>query len=137
VREELLRADRGGPVAPADCPLVSSGIAAIARRWGFTNPGRFAETYRDRFGEDPATTKRAALAAQPEAGKASWRVRRAVSYIEQHLDDPLTLDDIAAAAGVLPRRLQQLFREERGESPMACVRAMRAAAERNGAAGNG
>jgi len=137
VREELLRADRGGPVAPADCPLVSSGIAAIARRWGFTNPGRFAETYRDRFGEDPAVTKRASLAAQPEAGKASWRVRRAVSYIEQHLDDPLTLADIAAAAGVLPRRLQQLFREERGESPMACVRAMRAAAERNGAAGNG
>lgn len=136
VREELLRADRNGPLAPADCPLASSGIAAIARRWGFTNPGRFAETYRDRFGEDPAVTKRASLAARPEAGKASWRVRRAVAFIEQHLDDALTLDDIAAAAGVLPRRLQQLFREERGESPMACVRVMRAAAERNDAAGN-
>ncbi|WIB70251.1 helix-turn-helix domain-containing protein [Curtobacterium sp. MCBD17_026] len=130
VREELLRADRAGGTNG------STGIAAIARRWGFTNPGRFAETYRDRFSEDPATTKRASLAARPEAGRASWRVRRAVAFIEQHLDDALTLDDIAAAAGVLPRRLQQLFREERGESPMACVRAMRAAAERNDAAGN-
>ncbi|MCA5922676.1 AraC family transcriptional regulator [Curtobacterium oceanosedimentum] len=137
VREELLRGDPGGSADRAAGPGAAADIASIARHWGFTNPGRFAEAYRERFGEGPAATKRASLGARPDTGRASWRVRRAVAYIEEHLDDDLALGDIAAAAGVLPRRLQQLFRAERGESPMACVRALRAAAERNASAGNG
>jgi AraC-like DNA-binding protein len=31
-------------------------VAAIAIRWGFCNPGRFAGYYRSRFGESPSTT---------------------------------------------------------------------------------
>jgi len=31
-------------------------VADIASYWGFTNPSRFARTYRDRFGEFPAAT---------------------------------------------------------------------------------
>lgn len=128
VRSELLRA--GDDRAPG-----ADGVAVVARRWGFTNPGRFATAYRERFGEDPAATRRASLSARPDGGRSSWRVRRAVAFIEEHATEDLSLQDVADAAGVLPRRLQQLFRAERGESPMACVRAIRAAAERNAADG--
>ncbi|TDN43731.1 AraC-like DNA-binding protein [Curtobacterium flaccumfaciens] len=123
VRQELLRGDG------------SDGVSAVGGRWGFTNAGRFAAAYRERFGEDPGTTMRAALGARPDAGRASWRLRRALAFIEQHLDDDLTVQDIADAAGVRPRRLQQLFQEERGESPMAAVRSIRGASERSDAAG--
>ncbi|WP_185022901.1 helix-turn-helix domain-containing protein [Curtobacterium sp. PhB115] len=132
VRSELLRADDR---PDHDRTRGTDGVAVIARRWGFTNPGRFATAYRERFGEDPATTRRASLSARPDAGRSSWRVRRAVAFIEEHAAEDPTLQDIADAAGVLPRRLQQLFREERDESPMACLRAFRAAAERNATAG--
>jgi AraC-like DNA-binding protein len=123
VRRELLRADG------------DDTVAVIAERWGFTNHGRLAVAYRDRFGEDPATTLRSARAARP--GRASWRLRRAVAFIEEHLDEDLTLQAVADAAGVRPRRLQQLFLEERGESPMAAVRSIRGASTRNAADDSG
>lgn len=123
VRQELLRGDG------------AEGVAALGRRWGFTNAGRFAAAYRERFGEDPGATVRAALAARPETGQPSWRLRRALAFIEQHRGEDLTVQDVADAAGVRPRRLQQLFREERGESPMAAVRSVRGAADRSDAAG--
>ncbi|WP_420368684.1 helix-turn-helix domain-containing protein [Curtobacterium sp. L1-20] len=124
VRQELLRGDG------------DEGVAALGRRWGFTNPGRFAAAYRERFGEDPGVTLRAALAPRPETGRPSWRLRRALAFIEQHRDEDLTVQEIADAAGVRPRRLQQLFQEERGESPTAAVRSIRSASERSHAAGS-
>ena len=123
VRRELLHA--GG----------DDTVTVIAERWGFTNHGRLAVAYRDRVGEDPATTLRSARAARP--GRASWRLRRAVAFIEEHLDEDLTLQAVADAAGVRPRRLQQLFLEERGESPMAAVRSIRGASTRNAADDSG
>lgn len=33
-------------------------VTAVARRWGFANPSRFAEAYRRAFGESPAETLR-------------------------------------------------------------------------------
>ncbi|WIE75128.1 AraC family transcriptional regulator [Curtobacterium sp. MCSS17_007] len=125
VRRELLR-------TPGE-----DGVTPIARRWGFTNPGRFAAAYRERFGEDPAATLRTSRAADPGSGRTSWRVRRAVAHIVEHADGDLTVDEIAGAAGVRPRRLQQLFRQECGQSPMAYLRAVRAAASRNTGAGIG
>ena len=45
-QQELLRADPAGGVT----------VAAVAARWGFGHPGRFATAYRARFGEPPGTT---------------------------------------------------------------------------------
>ena len=45
-RQELLRAD----------PAGGATVAAVAARWGFGHPGRFATAYRARFGEPPGTT---------------------------------------------------------------------------------
>ena len=35
-----------------------STVSAIARRWGFAHPGRFAAFYRQAYGRSPATTLR-------------------------------------------------------------------------------
>lgn len=40
-----------------DLAQGSNTVAEAASYWGFTNPGRFARAYRDRFGESPATTR--------------------------------------------------------------------------------
>jgi AraC-type DNA-binding domain-containing proteins len=49
IRAELLRED---PMTPG----VS--VTSIAVKWGFTNLGRFAESYRKRYGELPSATLR-------------------------------------------------------------------------------
>jgi transcriptional regulator GlxA family with amidase domain len=46
VREELLRAETG------------ENVTQIALKWGFRHLGRFAVSYRDRFGETPSQTRR-------------------------------------------------------------------------------
>lgn len=52
-------------------------------------------------------------------------LRKAVRYIEGHLTEPISVTDIAAAAGVTPRRLQQSFRQELNRTPMQYVRIRR------------
>ena len=37
-------------------PSRGDTVAGIAARWGFTKPGRFATTYRERYGLPPSTT---------------------------------------------------------------------------------
>lgn len=44
-REDLVRAD------PADVTVLG-----VARRWGFGHAGRFAASYRERYGESPSRT---------------------------------------------------------------------------------
>jgi AraC-like DNA-binding protein len=39
-----------------DTPAEDASVTAIATKWGFSNMGRFARLYRDRFGEGPGQT---------------------------------------------------------------------------------
>lgn len=39
-------------------PRAGDGVAVVAARWGFSNPGRFAAAYRDEFGVPPSRTLR-------------------------------------------------------------------------------
>src|SRR5690606_17849051 len=52
-------------------------------------------------------------------------VRRAQEHARAHLDGPLSLADLAAAAGVSARALQAGFRESECCSPMTWVRDQR------------
>jgi len=54
-------------------------------------------------------------------------VRRAVAFIDAHADRPITLTDIATAAGVVPRTLQYAFRRHRDTTPTAYLRRVRLA----------
>lgn len=70
-------------------------------------------------------------AGDPDDPPASGRrapqgaVRRAVAHLEEHLDQPLTLGDLAAAARVSPRTLQRLFLRVHGCTPTAYLRRAR------------
>ncbi len=58
-------------------------------------------------------------------GTASAPVLDAVEAMENHVADPLALDDLAAIANVSPRQLRRLFRERLGISVMAYYRDLR------------
>jgi AraC-like DNA-binding protein len=46
-------------------------VSAVARRYGFRSPGRFAVNYRAAFGEPPSTTLRRSLGRTQEANLAA------------------------------------------------------------------
>jgi AraC-like DNA-binding protein len=58
-------------------------------------------------------------------------IRRAVDYLEAHLDSPLTVADLVAASQVTGRTLFQHFRDFTGISPMRYLRNARLAKVRN------
>ncbi|WP_250018803.1 helix-turn-helix domain-containing protein [Phyllobacterium sp. 21LDTY02-6] len=45
-------------------------------------------------------------------------LQRAEAFMREHIHDPVTLDEIAEAAGCSPRALQRMFKEYRDTSPM-------------------
>jgi AraC-like DNA-binding protein len=55
-------------------PARGDTVAAIAGRWGFVNPGRFAAAYRAAYGNSPAATLRGP-ADQPPPGSSPGRPR--------------------------------------------------------------
>jgi AraC-like DNA-binding protein len=62
---------------------------------------------------------------QPEPAIAPFYVKRAEAYIEAHLEEPVSIVDLAAAAGVSARSLQTGFQQFRGTTPMAHMRSLR------------
>lgn len=74
----------------------------------------------------PLITEEALDRARPAA------LRRAVAYIDEHLDRPVTVADVAAAARMSVRGLQAAFRRELGVSPLRFLRQRRLAAARAG-----
>jgi len=54
-------------------------------------------------------------------------LRLAEAFIEAHLDQALTVEDIAAAAGISPRGLQLVFRQYRDTTPLGYWRDARLA----------
>jgi AraC-like DNA-binding protein len=52
-------------------------------------------------------------------------VRRAVLYMEEHAHEPLTLREVAAAARLSPRALQEAFRRHLDTTPLAYLRDIR------------
>ena len=54
-------------------------------------------------------------------------LRLAEGYIEAHLDQSITLEDMARAAGISPRGLQMVFRQHRGTTPLGFWRDQRLA----------
>lgn len=66
-----------------------------------------------------------ALLHRPLPAPAPRHLRRAEDYMRAHAGQPLTLADIATAAGVGIRTLSAAFRDSRGTSPMAWLRELR------------
>ncbi|MFF4806332.1 AraC family transcriptional regulator [Streptomyces sp. NPDC002144] len=71
----------------------------------------------------PHTYSEALLRPQPPAYPRT--VRKAVDLIEAHPETPFTVGDLARAAGISARRLQEGFREHLGVTPMTYLRNVR------------
>ncbi|MEX5272220.1 helix-turn-helix transcriptional regulator [Kocuria sabuli] len=67
---------------------------------------------------------------EPSQGAHPVAVRRAQAFIDAHLAEPLTLAQIAVAARVSPRGLQELFRRHLDTAPLHYLRAARLDAAR-------
>jgi AraC-like DNA-binding protein len=61
----------------------------------------------------------------PRPTATSRAVRRAISHMEQHLQDPISIADIAIAAGVSTRALQSAFQRQFEMTPSHYLRRMR------------
>ena len=73
----------------------------------------------------PTTADRSPTPADREDAAASGALSRALDLIEARADEPLTLPDLASAAGVTPRALQQAFRRYLETTPSEYVRRVR------------
>jgi AraC-like DNA-binding protein len=75
----------------------------------------------------PEDTTTAAVGEAPgdAASSSAPVVDRAVAFVAAHADREITVEDIAAAAGVGVRRLQEAFREQRDTTPTRFLRAVR------------
>lgn len=69
----------------------------------------------------------AALLGRSIAEPRPRYLRLAENFIEAHLDMPITIEDVAAAAGVSARGLQLAFQHHRGTTPMEFWRQLRLA----------
>jgi AraC-like DNA-binding protein len=68
-----------------------------------------------------------ALEQTPQRSAAPRVVRLAVAFIDEHAHEPVTVDDVAAAAGISPRGLQYAFRRAMDSTPTAYLRMARLA----------
>ena len=59
------------------------------------------------------------------AGDTPQPLRRALSFIDEHASDPITLSEIATAARLSPRGLQAAFRRHVDTTPLAYLRSVR------------
>lgn len=55
----------------------------------------------------------------------AWAVGRMQAYIAEHLNEPITLLDLARCAGYSPYHAARIFREETGKPPFEYIRALR------------
>jgi AraC-like DNA-binding protein len=134
---EQVAADRNGwPVGPIefDGGAIQSG-EALSRWWRAMRT--VAESVISRpphvtVDEELAVARSAAVAvldAFPyRRGSASARrnapsrIEAAEAFIREHLFAPITTAEVAAAIGLSPRGVQQLFQRERGTTPTAFLR---------------
>ncbi|WFU12214.1 AraC family transcriptional regulator (plasmid) [Rhizobium sp. CB3090] len=68
---------------------------------------------------------------RPTPAPTPRHVKWAIDFMQEHIAAPISLNDIAAAAKVSVRTLQQGFRQFRNTSPMAYLHEMRMAAAHN------
>jgi AraC-like DNA-binding protein len=67
---------------------------------------------------------------RPNIAATPGILRRAEAYIRAHVEDPIALHDVAAAAGCSVRSLQHVFRNFRDTTPLLAIRQFRLEAAR-------
>jgi AraC-like DNA-binding protein len=71
------------------------------------------------------TTFLESLEKTAQTRPAPATVRRAMTYMDSHAREPITIDDVAAAVGISTRGLQAAFHRATGTTPSVYLRAVR------------
>ncbi|MCC4250309.1 helix-turn-helix transcriptional regulator [Microbacterium testaceum] len=106
----------------------SFGYVASALVSGHEHPLVAAELERHALLSTLTTFSTTYLEALDRAGQraaAPRTVRRALAFIDSHAHLPITIDDIAEAAGISTRGLQHAFRRALDTTPSAYLRTVR------------
>jgi AraC-like DNA-binding protein len=91
--------------------LAATGMSPkIARLYEISLAAAILARLAEADGADEAWTAR--LAALPK-----WRLRRVTAYIDEHIEDPIRLADLARAAGLTPMYFAAQFRLALGMPP--------------------
>lgn len=106
----------GGAVPAADVMLH-----LIGARFGRGVAGMVADSFLYDARADGARPQRPGLVP----GARDSRLSQALTLMGQALEEPVSLAHIAAAVGVGPRRLEQIFREGLGQGPGAAYQDLR------------
>ncbi len=69
-------------------------------------------------------------AVEARRGLADWQVRRVTGYMVEHLDEEITLDELAALAGLSRFHFCTAFRQATGQTPHGWLTALRMARAR-------
>ncbi len=104
-------------VAEADAGTPPLGAGLMARQIESTVLSGLLEARHDHH----------ALIARAKAAPRPRHLRLAEGFIEAHLDQSITLEDVATAAGISARGLQMAFRQHRGTTPLGFWREARLA----------
>mgnify|MGYP002078847797 CR=1 FL=1 len=104
-------------VSEADAGSAPIGSGLMARQMESTVLSALLQTPHDHA----ARLERVKSAPRPR------HLRQAEAFIEAHLDQPITLEEVARAAGISPRGLQLAFRQWRGTTPLGFWREQRLA----------
>lgn len=105
------RLTASGGTAPLDLM-----VAWVASLHGQALARRIADTLvHARHGGDPGGAR---IAARTRFGTDDRNVLAAISAMEEHLEDLLTLGDLAAICGLSPRQLERRFSHALGMAPM-------------------
>lgn len=128
----LRRTAQGERVEAAGDPVVEKLARALdaAERSNDAYAGLYADALRlativrilsghDAFeAEAPApTARRAPPQPRPAAGLPKWRLKRVVAFVDERLGEPVTLADMAAAAGLSRMYFAAQFRATTGVRP--------------------
>jgi len=107
-------------------PAADMMLHLIGARCGLGTAGQVADSFlydRHAFGARPQRPGRM-------PGARDSRLSAALTMMGEALDTPHPIPEIAAALGISPRRLEQIFRDGLGKGPAACYLDLRLQAAR-------
>ncbi|MCY3701661.1 MAG: GlxA family transcriptional regulator [Rhodospirillales bacterium] len=115
IRTSIYEIDRDRFSCAGGTTSLDLMLTFVMEAHGARTASLVAENYaHDRIRE--AAQEQHVTAAIRMAGR-NQHVAEAALLMEQHLEDPLSVDRIARAAGISPRQLTRLFRSQLGRSP--------------------
>lgn len=131
-REDGLRTIENGAVFTSD-GTVSSAVSSFAAPWMVLRlisedhgslTANALEQYLGLSADTNSPDSPVSLKLRQTA-RGDELINAAIELMQQHMENPLSVDDLAEILGVSPRRLQRRFKDSLGQTPFSTYRQLR------------